>query len=158
MAFELIDEGSRATTAVAVQAGTVYTTVPIAMTVKGVRTLFMSCAFGWAGVVGGDSGSVVTLTPYGSWTIDTVPSSAYYTCTVGLGQGASIATSYALTIGTQAAGAVPFYLQGCSGATGTSAFAPPSTPYIWFKFVKSGTGTLTAGTITVYYKLFGDTR
>lgn len=155
MAFELIAEGTRDVTAVAVQAAATYTAVAVPINVVGVRAQRMSCAFTWSGVVGGDSGSIITLAAYGTWTAAADPTSAYYRCLQGIGSGATTAQTLAVTISNGAAGAIPFYVQGNYG---DKAIMEPAAPFIWISFTKSGTGTLTAGTIGIAYRLFGDTR
>ena len=159
MALELLTEGTQTFTGVAVQAGAVYGAV-LPTIGKGVKATYVPCCLSWASLAGMDSGSTITVYAWGVWNYADSTATAITRVNCGVFTGAATAATYAITIGANAAGSVPFQV---SGSSSSSAIHPlimggPITPWFGMGWSKGGTGTLTAGTFTFSYKLYGFTR
>lgn len=159
MAFELIGEGSQTVTGVALQAGAQYL-ANLPTIGKGVKATYVPCNLSWTGVTGSDSGSTATVYCWGVWNYADSIQTAILRVAMGLWTGAANASTYAVAIAANAAGSQMF-LPHTGGTASSDRPLPASqimTPFFGFGLVKGGTGTITAGTFTLSYKLYGFTR
>lgn len=159
MAFELIGEGTQTFTGVALQAGAQYgANLPTIN--KGVKATYVAGNIAWASLAGMDSGTTLTVYSWGVWNYADSTQTAILRVSNGIFTGTANAATYAITVGANAAGSVPFQIQGSYNAAALwpGMTSPILTPWFGMGWSKGGTGTLTAGTFTFSYKLYGFTR
>lgn len=159
MAYECIASGSESFAATALQAADQYTTL-ISTAGRGFKGNLFVGAVVWSGLAGGtDAGTAsrIDVRAYGYWSPTDTVASALQRTGLGVMGYVAMAESYQITIGDDAAGSKVFGV-GASDNELSGLWAGPIWPYIAIRLDKEGDGTLTDGTVTVYWKLYGDAR
>jgi hypothetical protein len=105
-----------------------------------------------AGMVGGDGGSEIDTRAYGYYGSGYTASSALHRTTMSVHDGITVTSAgHTFAIAANAAGSSPFYI--CSGSA-NSFLLEPVFPYVALRLDKEGTGTFSAGTVTVNWTIY----